>query len=99
MNIHLNDKLTNLLMEAGGMSITRPTIADVITWLYLSHDIWINSYPYDADINDKKWNATVSELYWGDDEEIHCSYRTKSVDTPVEAYFEAIEYVLAKLLI
>lgn len=63
-------------------SVSAPTIAEVVMWLYEKHEVWVEVY-YD---NSKK------EFYivWDGEE-----YK---FNTPTEAYIKAIEYVLLNLL-
>jgi hypothetical protein len=66
----------------------KPTIADVIMWLYEKYGIWVNVYMMDTNI-----------FYWcidtNDDEYTSDDISFKE---PTEAYEAVIEYTLTKLI-
>lgn len=85
--------LAPLTEERKNVVIVAPTIADVITWLYEKHGIWVwiqpykdhsadNNEPYSAQMNVWKNGVTVS----------------KEFNTPTEAYLAAIEHTLNNLI-
>jgi hypothetical protein len=66
---------------------TRPTIADVIMWLYEKHGIWVFTFRYS-----KAWQWKV------DDETSTLEFSTKGFNSPTEAYLAGIEYTLNTLI-
>ena len=65
-----------------------PTIAEVIMWLYETHEIWISvDRHFDKFIS--KNNGVIINFYGN---------RESYFDTPTEAYSSAIEYVLNKII-
>ena len=66
----------------------KPTIADVVMWLYEKHDIWINVWPMNK-----------NEFYWGvDTNEKEFTSDDINFNSPTEAYEAAIEFILTKLI-
>jgi hypothetical protein len=78
-----------------GLTHSRPTIADVVMWLYRNHKIWINCIPIDS--THTLWEFQVSKKELG----LMFSsgqYPPKYYSSPEEAYESAIEWVLNELL-
>lgn len=70
--------------------ISAPTIADVITWLYEKHGIWIDvSLNQFSKPKDLQWMYSIVFT-----EDCTYSHSPKSYTSPTEAYEAAIEYVL-----
>ncbi len=73
----------------------KPTIADVVMWLYEKHGIWIDvSLNQFSKPNDLQWMYSI--IFTSD-----CTYShsPKSYNSPTEAYEAAIEYILKSNLI
>ena len=75
-------------------SFTAPTIADVIMWIYEKHNIWVVvnvGKPHNCGIM-----MYANVIKFG----LHhkCKYKTILYNTPLEAYSDAIQYVLKDLL-
>lgn len=70
-----------------GLTHSRPTIAEVIDWIYEKHGVWIYSYH----------NGT---LFIGSIQDSTGSIKGRLLGykTPTEAYSAAIEYVLTNLI-
>jgi hypothetical protein len=68
-------------------SISAPTIAEVVMWLYEKHGIWIS---VDPENDTDTWFFTIS---YNNSETIFGNY-----STPTEAYEAAIEYTLNNLI-
>lgn len=91
-----NDE-SNLVLDTLGNThlIERPTIGEVIMWLYEKHQIWISN---DVINNLFKYKilhveGIVSKTFGN---EIRCS--SFDYDSPIEAYEAAIEYTLSNLI-
>jgi len=77
-------------------SLSAPTIAQVLMWLYEKYKIWINSemdYSYSSE---KTYH--FGKVRFFDENKFIKEYPTKSYDAPIEAYEAAIEYTLTKLI-
>ena len=82
-------------------SISIPTIAEVVMWLYEKHGIWVQG-PFP--LKNGKWEWVVfflKEPLEGSDgfkNRMSIVDETPYYDTPTEAYSSAIEYVLKKII-
>ena len=64
----------------------KPTIADVIMWLYEKYDIWIVVFP-----TEENWTFDIFN-------KIECVKSESFIKSPTECYEKAIEYILTKLI-
>lgn len=86
-----------------GELFLKPTIAEVVMWLYKKHGIWIGVKP---SCDGAEWYSemfTADKQTWGDVDKryaINTAFRNfKSIHTtPTEAYEAAIEYCLINLI-
>lgn len=92
------DDESNLVIDKLGNRhlIERPTISDVVMWLYEKYGIWImvnNWYEHVLDNDDNILDKTHLFAWFitGEAEE-------RTFKTPTEAYEAAIEYTLTKLI-
>lgn len=84
-------------------TISAPTIAQVIMWLYEKHGIWVN---VNCDCYGELWYAKLSvasKINWDDIDKRNAiiqSFRKFSNEqkSPTEAYLAAIEYTLNNLI-
>lgn len=72
---------------------SRPTIAEVITWLYEKYGIWIVSLP----VSKNKWYFEILYNYEKDIGWV-CMNDSTEFNSPTEAYEAAIEYTLNNLI-
>lgn len=71
-------------------TISAPTIANVVMWLYEKHEYWCYSYT-----NGKIWHPCIQHKF-GDIAVL--SGKIGEFNSPTEAYEAAIKYVLEKLI-
>jgi len=64
----------------------KPTIADVVMWLYEKHNIWIVCFPTDGG-----WSFDIFI-------KTDCIKSESFINSPTEAYEAGIEYILTKLI-
>ena len=78
--------------EIGG-SYSRPTIAEVVMWLYEKHGIWISilcDVGYDTLFTYKLYSTKIGSE--------HCIKNGDRYDSPTEAYEAGIKHALKNLL-
>lgn len=69
-----------------------PTIADVVMWLYETHDIWIQVNNWkEQPVDNEVWNNAFQWFIEGEAD-------GKPFKAPTEAYEAAIEYTLINLI-
>lgn len=70
-----------------------PTIAEVVTWLYEKHEIWISvNHWTNQPMDDEIWENCFQGFVDGD------AMDARYYKTPTEAYESAIEYVLKQCI-
>lgn len=76
-------------------TLSAPTIAEVVMWLYEKHGIWISVIPYnDEELSQTLWENTIIHIT---DNYNDCSDYT-FYHSPTEAYEAAIIYVLNEMI-
>lgn len=91
------EKYKNSEIHKNSSDVSAPTIADVVMWLYETHDIWImidmtgskKFYPRGRMI-DKKGKHHVGDFKYNSERLIY--------NSPIEAYEAAINYCLINLI-
>lgn len=86
----------------------RPTIAEVVMWLYEKHGIWIETSKIDGYQNLFYYTITgsngfnfghkITVIEWDDEKCDEMGYNNKYNNSPTEAYEAAIEYTLNNLI-
>ena len=91
--VKIPDKESNFVLDKLGNShlIERPTIAEVIMWLYEKHGIWIEVYIDD----DSSFGYLISKIT---KKERVDSPLKRQFNTPKQAYEAGINYVLKNLI-
>jgi hypothetical protein len=76
-----------------GELVLKPTIAEVMMWLYEKYDIWIiPSYELNIENHKREWFWIAIQ---GGEE---VAYQYKDFNSPTEAYEAAIEFTLENLI-
>lgn len=86
------DDESNLVLDRLGNPhlIERPTIADVVMWLYEKHEYWCYTYT-----NGKIWHPCIQHKF-GDMAVL--SGKIGEFNSPTEAYEKGIEYILNNMI-
>jgi len=99
------DNVTSGNYNLTKQSVSIPTIAEVVMWLYEKHKIWVSiggdcDYKFKFEIHTWKWyepeksyrlgHTVLGETFW--------DCRSKEFSSPTEAYEAAIEYTLKNLI-
>ena len=99
MNTPVNFEIHKLLIGKEIDLSVRRTIAEVVMWLYEKHEIWIEVSCHtvldekDDDIDVDVFYSIIREL-----KPVNVLYSGDFVNSPTEAYSQAIEYTLKNLI-
>ena len=97
MNTPVSLEIEKLLIEKDIDMPVSPTIAEVVMWLYEKHELWIEVSCHTI-LDEKDDDVDVFYFIVRELKPVNVLYSGDFVNSPTEAYLEAIEYTLKNLI-